>query len=71
MAKEKSNLELAEKRWTENTEKKGPEFCEGIAKFLGVEQCSPSIQRAYTEGVRGKGPVWAREYKRKMSGVTG
>jgi len=62
MAKEKSNLERASKKWTENTSGKnwkagvtgkGGDFCEGVAEFLGVKSCNPETAKAWTEGVEG------------------
>jgi len=69
MAKGKSTLEIAQKRWEENTQEKGEEYCSGIARFLGVLQCNPNVEKAFTKGVRGKGSKWARNYREKMAGV--
>jgi hypothetical protein len=69
MLKGKSTLESAQRKWEENTQEKGEEYCEGLARFLGVKACNPAIEKAFTEGVKGKGAKWARNYAKKMAGT--
>ncbi|MCJ7816743.1 MAG: hypothetical protein MUP55_02695 [Candidatus Aenigmarchaeota archaeon] len=66
--------------WKSGVTGKGGDYCDGVAEFLGVSSCNPSVQSAFTRGVdrvsandfdsavKGKGSKWARRYAEKMGG---
>ena len=77
-AKWARKMATAGAKWKANVTGKGPEYCSGVAKFIGAGTCDSAKQTAWTEGVdavsavefqtsvAGKGPEWRAKYIESM-----
>jgi hypothetical protein len=76
-------MKVKGERWKSGVTGKGPDYCKGVAEFIGVGTCKSERERAYTEGVNavtaadfdaaiaGKEEKWARRYREKNVRVRG